>query len=745
VRHFRTPGTAVTLAAALAAALALAASCRSVPAPPARPAIAPALPGESSVPPPAIRVGILTDVARVSIGADSGVAVVGVTPAGATPGKRVEMARASFIALSPASSQQRFRVQVGSFAAESAARTASEKARELCAQAPTVAWSGETQTYQVRVGQFASRDEARELAAILSRGGQSGAFPVEEAEAGGGLVRLLETGEGLRSALILPARPSELLFVDAQPYRGLVEVRASDSGGLTVINVVNLEDYLRGVVPNELSPAGFPQIEALKAQAVAARTYALRNRGQYQSRGYDICATPTCQVYKGQSSEQPLSDRAVQETQGMAATYRGALINALYTSTCGGHTEDGDKVFEGEVTPYLRGVSCAAERETAEPLRTTASTRPIGAQAGLNRDAALLVSLGVLDAGLYSPGSLDGPVTDAEVRAWTARVVAALKRKGCAVDLEAPLGRRSTLFRYVVGSLCWEERAERLLAPADPEYLLQVDDRAAFAGSEERLAAAILVQEAVLNPFPDNTLRPTAVATRAQAVALLARMALRTVPPTLLSGEFRGAAGGRLQIRRGEVDESYPLDGGVRLFRTLDGSTVAASEIGLLAGDKVSLVAPEGRVTFLEVQQSRLGASADRDSRYYRWEVRLTPQQVAEGISKYGSVGSVKDVVPRTLGVSGRVVELSVLGSDGHLELKGLKIRWALGLRENLFVVDRELGADGQVRQFVFTGKGWGHGVGMCQVGSAGMAQTGATYEQILKHFYTGITLDRAY
>jgi stage II sporulation protein D len=108
-------------------------------------------------------------------------------------------------------------------------------------------------------------------------------------------------------------------------------------------------------------------------------------------------------------------------------------------------------------------------------------------------------------------------------------------------------------------------------------------------------------------------------------------------------------------------------------------------------------------------------------------------------------VGRVKDIVPRTLGVSGRVVELWVLGTEGHLELKGLKVRWALGLRENLFVVDRELDPDGEVRRFVFTGKGWGHGVGLCQVGSSGMAQAGASYEQILKHFYTGITLDRAY
>jgi stage II sporulation protein D len=104
----------------------------------------------------------------------------------------------------------------------------------------------------------------------------------------------------------------------------------------------------------------------------------------------------------------------------------------------------------------------------------------------------------------------------------------------------------------------------------------------------------------------------------------------------------------------------------------------------------------------------------------------------------------VKDVVPRRLGVSGRVVELAVLGTESELVLTGLKVRWGLGLRENLFVVDRELDGAGDVARFVFTGKGWGHGVGLCQVGASGMAQAGSTYDQILKHYYAGVAVGPA-
>ena len=138
---------------------------------------------------------------------------------------------------------------------------------------------------------------------------------------------------------------------------------------------------------------------------------------------------------------------------------------------------------------------------------------------------------------------------------------------------------------------------------------------------------------------------------------------------------------------------------------------------------------------------SRKGAAADRTSRYYRWEVRLTPEQVASAIARYGSVGRVTDLTPKKIGVSGRVVELVVQGDRGTLTLTGMKVRWGLGLRENLFVIDRERNRDGTVARFVFTGKGWGHGVGLCQVGAFGMAHAGSNFVEILRHYYTGVEI----
>jgi stage II sporulation protein D len=252
-----------------------------------------------------------------------------------------------------------------------------------------------------------------------------------------------------------------------------------------------------------------------------------------------------------------------------------------------------------------------------------------------------------------------------------------------------------------------------------------------------------LVHEGVLSPFPDNTLRASVALTRAEAVTLLARAGEKAGLPGLLTAEFAGAAEGQITVMRAENAESYPLDGAARLYRNLDGVRAAASELSLAVGDRVSLVLQEGRVVYLEAEQTRKGVAADRSSGYYRWEVRATPVELGQSLARYGDVGRVRDLVPRRLGVSGRVVELEIRGERSDLFLKGLRVRWGLGLRENLFVIDRETNAKGAVERFVFTGKGWGHGVGLCQVGAFGMAQAGATYEQILRHYYSGISLGK--
>ena len=96
-------------------------------------------------------------------------------------------------------------------------------------------------------------------------------------------------------------------------------------------------------------------------------------------------------------------------------------------------------------------------------------------------------------------------------------------------------------------------------------------------------------------------------------------------------------------------------------------------------------------------------------------------------------------------GSSRRVTDLEVIGTNGTAHVRGGRIRSALGLREQLFVIDREYDENGRVSEFVFTGRGWGHGVGMCQVGAYGLAKEGYSFSAILQKYYSGIKLQKTY
>ena len=108
-------------------------------------------------------------------------------------------------------------------------------------------------------------------------------------------------------------------------------------------------------------------------------------------------------------------------------------------------------------------------------------------------------------------------------------------------------------------------------------------------------------------------------------------------------------------------------------------------------------------------------------------------------------IGPIVDLRVVSRGYSHRVTDLEIVGASGTAHVKGGRIRSALGLREQLFVIDREYDDNGRVTDLVFTGRGWGHGVGMCQVGAYGLAKQGWTYDRILKAYYSNIDLTRMY
>lgn len=138
-------------------------------------------------------------------------------------------------------------------------------------------------------------------------------------------------------------------------YPETISFTIDREGKLVVINKVPIKTYLQGVVPSEM-PDGFP-LEALKAQAVAARSEALAKIGKvHRDEPYDLCNRVHCQVYSGVSKKKPSTDRAVEETCGLIMQHEGQICDAVYSAVCGGHTEFSHYVWEGDYIDYLQGV-----------------------------------------------------------------------------------------------------------------------------------------------------------------------------------------------------------------------------------------------------------------------------------------------------------------------------------------------------------------------------------------------------
>jgi SpoIID/LytB domain protein len=163
-----------------------------------------------------------------------------------------------------------------------------------------------------------------------------------------------------RDALAIQSNTGQMRVIEqgepqvTRVYGGDLRLQTNTYGTYTLVNDVSIETYLRGVVPYEIGP-GAP-VPTIEAQAILARTYALRNLRRFEIDDYQLCADTQCQVYRGITGATPVTDRAIQATQGQVLTYQNELVDALYSSTTGGVTAPFSDVWNGPDRPYLQSV-----------------------------------------------------------------------------------------------------------------------------------------------------------------------------------------------------------------------------------------------------------------------------------------------------------------------------------------------------------------------------------------------------
>ncbi|GLH74229.1 hypothetical protein GETHLI_27310 [Geothrix limicola] len=506
-------------------------------------------------------------------------------------------------------------------------------------------------------------------------------------------------------------------------YRGKVEIFPNAQGRLTVVNTLDLETYLRGVVPKEMGAWEFPNLEALKAQAVAARTYAVANRGKRAADGFDMGDTVADQVYGGRDGEQSLTDRAVQETEGLFATYGGKPIQALFMANCGGHTTDVSQVFGGEA-PYLRAVPCYPAKPLTLPYSSGQPTTSEIQQPWLSWELLRLASVAI-PASWLSGERLAKPASQGDL----AEPVRLLQQR---LGVEAqPLAREGNLYLGLARAFGFQRLVEGQERPQDAAYFLPA------ALPEDRLLATFLTRRGIV---PASAWAASEPVPLRQALQVLGRLwqELEAFAP----GEGSLLADRQVRRKRGGPEPLALASSLLLAEEGPDGSLRLVPNAEIQVGDRLKWIPGEGGPA--QVLVRRLdpdGAAWDRYNPTAHWRVEYTEADLLDTVRKRIKVPGIREL-KADYNDQGRVQDLTLVDTQGRPHrVHGMHIRGLLGLKDNVF---RWLTVgQGASRRWIFYGRGWGHGLGMCQTGAYGMALEGASFQQILQHYYPGMNLQR--
>lgn len=622
-----------------------------------------------------------------------------------------------------------YRVQVGPPLIQKEAEALMARLRALGEQ-PERIRVADGDTWRILTGHFEKLEEADVLVKKLNVSGFEELWISSEARPGQprkgralyGITERYERralpSEGIR---LVPS--GELTTVAGKGrYRGRIDLYPNARGRLTVMNTVELETYLRGVVPREMGAWEYPALEALKAQAVAARTYAVANRGKREQEGFDLVDTVADQVYGGRDGEQSLTDRAVEETKGLVATYGGRPIQALFMASSGGHTVDNTYVFGGGY-PYLKGVSNYLR--AAQTLPFKGSVAPGGDQGWLSWEILRLAAMDLLPVEWLDSERMVQPLRYADLR---------VPVEGLAKRLTLPAPARSLdqgarLYLWMARSLGFDQVIEGMERPQDGDYFLGE----ANLKPGEKLLAGFLARRGLVGAAAWKGQTPTL----GQGLQVLGRLWQELEPLELSEGTL--LRDGQVRVKNGGPGPLVLAPSILLVEEAPGGLLRLLPEAGIQVGDRVKWIAREGGSRLLVRRLDPDGAALDRYNPTAHWKVELKEADLLDKLRQKGGIQSLSGL-ELTHNDQGRVLEMIVRDAAGRgHRFTGMRIRNLLGLKDNVFRYIQV--GERPFRKWIFYGRGWGHGVGMDQTGAYGYALEGWTFDQILKHYYQGISL----
>ncbi|HEU4887993.1 MAG TPA: SpoIID/LytB domain-containing protein [Thermoanaerobaculia bacterium] len=678
---------------------------------------------------PRIRVGLMSDQSTVSFPRTADGYYL-VTDKGPSLIKRGVTATAPL-----ANAPVRYAVQVSAISDQSSAQTLVEKIRTETYLPVDTVFDVANGQYKVIAGDFESSDAATPTRAKLTERGYGKDLLIVRRPSDQQFEKRIAIvdDEGDRATFdgpfltVMPAT-AETITIDKQPYRSAARLFINARGLINVINEINFEEYLYGVVPSEMGPSIYDEVEALKAQAVAARTYAFRNLRQFESEGYDICPGPACQAYKGFSVEHELSTRAVRETTGLIVTMSGQPVDTLYSATCGGETSDVSTMFPGRNDPHLKRVSCV-ELE----MQSVAGRANSGLLGEEDVDARLFAAL----AGV--------PETSAN---WSARevanaTVAAMKLAGW-TEMNQPLpasSRRGDVLEYLAAMMGLAHAGRTLTMPEDRRYYFP---QTTSSEAVPYLVASFLTKYGIEPTQYIDRVSLAAPMPRHELYALLLSWVREHNVLTNAEGKILKLDGRRVTLKAKGETSAHVLPANIPIFRKLGDRFQEYTNVPVLIGDRMTIVLSPSKTAVAAIVQANYdGASFDRTSSFANWTRSYRADELVPAINRRQPITQLVDIRPVTIDAAKRIAEMEITAEGGRkFMLRGLPIRWSLNVPDNLFVYDKTRDPDG-VDRYTFYGKGWGHGTGMCQVGAYGMAFRGWTFDRILRHYYTGVEVTK--